>query len=154
MQIRRSVSRGFTVIELLVVIVIVAILAAIGVPQYNDLMQDSRRSEGVSMLNQIAMQLEQFHSENGTYTADLTDLGFGALGWNNSENGNYQVRVIAATATCPITTCFRLRARTVNGSAQWGDDFWYELWSDGRRSSRSCPKNSCSGGFVNGWSGV
>ncbi len=135
----------------MIVIVVISLLAAIGVPQYNEFLQDSRRSEGWSALNQMATQLEQWHSERGTYVSDLTTLGFTAAGWNNTDNGNYQIRVVAPTATCPIGTCFRLRVQPRNGSAQWGDEYWYDLWSDGRRQSQNCPLDSCSGGWQNGW---
>lgn len=147
----RATQLGFTLVELMIVIVVISLLAAIGVPQYNEFLQDSRRSEGWSGMNQVATQLEQWHSERGTYVEDLTTLGFGSAGWNNTDNGNYRVRVIAATAACPITTCYRLRVQPVNGSAQWGDEFWYDLWSDGRRQSRNCPLNTCSGVWLNGW---
>lgn len=148
---RQVRAAGFTLIELMIVIVVISLLAAIAVPQYNEFLQDSRRSEGFSALNQVAAQLEQWHSERNTYTADLTALGYGAATWNTTDNGNYQLRVINANTACPINICYRLRLRAVNGSAQWGDDYWYELYSDGRRASRTCPLNVCAGGWLNGW---
>ena len=148
---RQLRAAGFTLVELMIVIVVISLLAAIAVPQYNSFLQESRRSEGFSAMNQIAAQLEQWHSERNTYTADLTDLGYAAAAWNTTDNGNYQLRVIAASAACPINNCFRLRARPRNGSPQWGDDFWYELYSDGRRASRVCPLNTCTSGWQNGW---
>ena len=150
----RSKLRGFTVVELMVAVVIISILAAIGMPQYNAIMQDSRRSEAATALNQLAMMLEQFHTENGTYTADLTDLGFSNANWNNTDTANYRFRVItptAATGSCPVTTCFRLQIRPLSGSPQWGDPNRYELYSDGRRTTRQCPEDSCTSAAVNGW---
>ncbi len=145
-------EQGFTLVELLVVVVLVAILAMISVPQYNEFVQDSRRSEGQSALTQIATMQEQFHAENNTYTADLRNLGFSAQNWNDTENENYQVRVMGATTACPITNCFRLRAQPKNNSEQWGDDWRFEVWSDGRRTVRACPKNVCGGSAtLNGW---
>lgn len=145
-------QKGFTLVELLVVVVLIAILSAIAVPQYNEFVRESRRSEGQSALTQLATMLEQFHAENNTYTADLQLLGFSGSNWNDTENENYQIRVIAASATCPITNCYRLRAQPKNGSEQWGDDWRYEMWSDGRRTIRACPKNACNGSPTqNGW---
>ena len=147
-----ATDRGFSLIELLVVVVLVSILAMVAVPQYNEFVRESRRSEGLSALTQLATMLEQFHAENNTYTADLTNLGFGSATWNNTENLNYRFRVMAASTTCPITNCFRLRAEPRNNSEQWGDDWRYEVWSDGRRTSRACPKNVCGGSPTqNGW---
>lgn len=148
---RRLRTAGFTLVELMIAIVVISLLAAIAVPQYNGFLQDSRRSEAFSALNQVSVQLEQWHSERNTYTVDLTDLGYTAATWNTTDNGNYQLRVIGASAGCPINMCYRLRVRPVNGSEQWGDDYTYELYSDGRRASRVCPENVCSGPWLNGW---
>ena len=41
--------------------------------------------------------------------------------------------VLAPTAACPIATCFQLEAQVVAGSAQAGDEWTYQLWSDGRK---------------------
>lgn len=142
---RQPRAAGFTLVELMIVIVIISLLAAIAVPQYNGMMQDSRRSEGFSALNQIAAQLEQFHSENNTYTLDMRDLGFTRQHWNTTDGGNYDIDILNANGNCPVNLCYRLRARPEAGSAQWGDDYWYEVYSDGRRASRVCPKNACSG---------
>lgn len=146
-------AKGFTLTELMAALAVVAILAAVAVPAYTQFTADARRTEGQSALTQAAVLLERFHTENSTYTADLTQVGLAAAGWNQTERGFYQFRVEAATGGCPITTCYVLRTQPRNGSEQWGDDFWYELWSDGNRRSRACPKDVCGASvWVTGWS--
>lgn len=144
-------QNGVTLIELMVVVVIVAIIAFIAVPSYSQFVSDSRRSEGRSALTQLSILQEQFFSENNTYTADLMNLGFDAAGWNNTLQGFYRFQVVAATATCPIASCYQLQTRPLSGSIHWGDDFWYELHSSGQQRSRVCPNDTCTGAWMSGW---
>lgn len=129
---RRGQS-AFSLIELMITVVILAIIVAIAIPSYQSQMQKSRRSEGKGLLAEIAAFQESFRTEQNRYTSDLTDLGYPAAGWNQSENGYYQVSVLAPDAACPIATCFRLEAQPVAGSAQADDEWTYQLWSDGRK---------------------
>lgn len=136
----RNVSsrvRGFSLIELLIVVFIVAILAAIALPSYFSQVQKSRRTEAKGALTQLASMQEQFRTEQNRYVTDLTELGLGAAGWNDSENGYYEISVVAADATCPIASCYHLQVRPKAGSAQADDPWDYELWSDGRKRRRS-----------------
>jgi type IV pilus assembly protein PilE len=126
-------ERGFTLIELMIVVVIVAILTAVGLPSYFAQVQKSRRSEAKAALTQLATMQQQFRTEQNRFTSDLTDLGLASAGWNDTENGYYEVSVVAATGGCPIAACFAIQVRPKSGSAQ-ADDVWsYQLLSDGRK---------------------
>ena len=124
---------GFSLVELMITLVILAILMSIAIPSYQSQLEKSRRSEGKALLSEIAALQESFRTEQNRYTADLTELGYGAAGWNQSKNGYYRVSVLAPTAGCPIATCFQLEAQTVAGSVQEDDEWTYQLWSDGRQ---------------------
>lgn len=137
--------------ELLVTVTILTILASVAIPSYLEQTRKSRRGEGKLMLVQISAMQEQFRTEQNRYTTDLTELGLAAAGWNTTENDMYQAMVLASTAGCPIATCYQLQAQTISGSPQWGDEWMYELWSDGRKRRRSCPENSCSGSWILDW---
>jgi type IV pilus assembly protein PilE len=82
--------RGFTLIELMIVVVIIAILAAIAIPAYGRYAFRARRVDGQELLLRIANAQERFYSTNNNYGA-LTDVGFAdpAL----SEKGYYSVTV-------------------------------------------------------------
>ena len=124
---------GFSLVELMITLVILAIWMSIAIPSYQSQLEKSRRSEGKALLSEIAALQESFRTEQNRYTADLTELGYGAAGWNQSKNGYYRVSVLAPTAGCPIATCFQLEAQTVAGSVQEDDEWTYQLWSDGRQ---------------------
>lgn len=65
---------GFTLIEIMVVVVIIGILAAIAVPQYTQYVQRSRLVEASSLLSGLRVQLEQFYQDNRTYDNALAGL--------------------------------------------------------------------------------
>lgn len=60
-------ARGFTLIELMVVVAIVAILAAVAYPSYEDSIRKSRRGQAQADLVELATQAERFHTVNNTY---------------------------------------------------------------------------------------
>lgn len=126
-----SKQRGMTLVEILIVTIIVAILTAIAVPSYFNQVQKSRRAEAKQVLVQVATMQQQFRTEQNRFTTDLTELGFGNAGWNDTENGFYEYSVVAATAGCPIASCFVLEVRPNAGSPQEDDIWTYRLTSTG-----------------------
>lgn len=92
-------KRGFTLIELVVAIAIVAILSAIAIPSYRDSMFRARRADGREMLQRVASAQERFYTNRNVYTADLTTVAGLNLGTTNSEAGHYTLAVaLDATA--------------------------------------------------------
>ncbi|MCX7563987.1 type IV pilin protein [Xanthomonadaceae bacterium XH05] len=60
-------SQGFTLIELIIVIGVIAILASIAFPAYNDYVQRSRRAVAQSAMLETVQAMERFHTANNTY---------------------------------------------------------------------------------------
>lgn len=66
-------QKGFTLIELMVVVVIVGILSAIAIPQYSDYIRRSRVPDAVSGLSTRQTQMEQFFQDNRTYVGGCAE---------------------------------------------------------------------------------
>lgn len=103
--------RGFSLIELMVVVVIVAIITSIAYPAYQDQMQKTRRSDAKSALMDAAAKMERFYTQFGRYTGTIANAGIVAT----SPEQYYQI----APSTIANQT-FILRA-TPQG-VQAGDD--------------------------------
>ena len=126
-KLRRTRSQaGFTLIELMIIVVIVGILATVAYPNYRDYMTRTRRSEAHAFIADAAARQETYFSNCQSYAASVTNpsnccgaacgLGFASA---NSESGIYQLG-IAAGATGALTTSYVLTA-TAQG-AQAADD--------------------------------
>lgn len=120
----RSTNRetGFTLIEVMVVVVIVGILAAIAYPSYTNIVMQTRRTDAFNALTDINAREERFFTDNNSYTDDLTKLGF-AL----TEDGKYVVPpdgyylVSAAYCVEGDTSCIKLTATGQKSQADDGD---------------------------------
>ena len=115
-------QHGVTLVEIMIVVAIVGILAAIAIPAYQTQTERTRRSEGTSELSRIMDLQERFFANRfpPTYTADLTDLGLAAAMNVPTENGHYQ---ITATGCVDggITNCVLLTATAQPSQANDGD---------------------------------
>ena len=104
---------GFTLIELMIAVVVVAILAMVAIPAYNDSVTKGRRSDAKSTLTTMAARQEQFFMDNKRYTADLTELGYATANNVDSVDGYYSVSA-AATATPPTFDLTAVPKKTDN----------------------------------------
>lgn len=91
-------GQGVTLIELLIVVVIVGILAAVAYPNYRDHVTRAKRTEAKAALLQIATNQERHYLNNNQYTTDLTDLGFPVTDDYLTDSEAYIVNVTAADA--------------------------------------------------------
>jgi len=146
-QVAQAKSAGFTLLELMIAVLIVALLASIALPAYDEFSQKSRRTEGLNALLQVAALQERWFTENGTYTANLTELGLAAAGTNQTDGGYYDFGLVAPTGGCAIADCFVLEAKPAPGSAQADDEFWFRIASDGLREIYDTDAGSWSRGW-------
>lgn len=121
---------GFTLVELMVVVVILAIIVGIAYPSYRNYMVQTRRSDAQSILTQVSHTQEKFFSSCNRYTTTMTGTmascaGGGGLGFpaNLSPDGHYSVAIAGTTiaGAGTITTAYTATATPVAGGLQAGN---------------------------------
>jgi len=93
-------SRAFTLIEMMIVIAVIAILAGIAVPAYQDYIQQSRRIDGQTALLNLQLAQERWRANNLSYTNNLSELGVSA----NSGENHYTIAINSSSASGFIAT--------------------------------------------------
>ena len=73
----RKGTRGFTLVELVMVVAIIAALAAISIPVYSNYVDKARVTVAISTLDTVRKYLEFFHMDNQQYPAKPIDFGTG-----------------------------------------------------------------------------
>lgn len=89
-------ARGFTLVELMIVVAIAGIIAAVAYPSYADSVIKGKRASAKARMAEVAGRLQQFYSEassSATYTTDLTKLGYSAT--LQSEAKAHDITVVA-----------------------------------------------------------
>ena len=114
MSLSKVSTRGFTLIELMIVVLIVAIIAAVAVPIYSDYIVRSNRADAADQITAVMNQQERFQTRNRRYSDDLTDLGYQVANALPSEQGLYTV----SSGACPgesINDCVLVTATPAPG---------------------------------------
>jgi len=112
--------QGFTLIELMIVVAVVALLAAVALPSYQSYIRKSRRADAFIALSNVQMAQERWRASHLTY-GTLTDLGMTASPLL-SERGFYTIELTDANGSgSPSGTGFRVSATARNPGAQASD---------------------------------
>ena len=88
---------GFTLIELMIVVVIIGILAAIAIPKFSQVSKNAKQAEAGPILKQICTLAKTFEDQKGADAASLTDLA--NVGWSAPSAKYFSFSYAAKTAT-------------------------------------------------------
>lgn len=131
---------GFTLIELMITVAVIAILAAIAYPSYLDQVRKGRRAEGRDALLAIAQAQERYYTVNGSYATNLTNLQVGSVvdcskaPCVSRDEGYYQISLAATANTFTATatpigaqagdSCKSMTINQVGARGGTGSDCW------------------------------
>jgi type IV pilus assembly protein PilE len=111
---RATSSRGFTLIELMIVVAVLSVIAAIAVPAYNGYIREARLGAARTNIEPLRLALEDYWLDNSTY-ADVDGLKWdpansddglytGNLGWKpDGDEDRFKYEVTASTNSYTIT---------------------------------------------------
>ena len=110
----QKVQQGFTLIELMIVVAIIGILAAIAIPAYQDYIARAQVSEALSLADGLKVPVSEVFTQKGICpdNDDATNAAASGMALNTDINGKYVAKVTAAgtadaTGKCTITATFR-----------------------------------------------
>lgn len=107
---RRPFERGFTIIELMIVVMIIGILAAIAVPSYRQYVRKNAQSEAESEMLRLSMELERWRAKTLTYGGFTPSRGWSTTAntvyvpsGSSATTHNYAIRIMhVSSATTPV----------------------------------------------------
>jgi type IV pilus assembly protein PilE len=120
----KKYNRGFTLMELMIVVAIIGLLAAVGYPAYTNAVKKGQRADAIDSLLTLASSMEEYYMVNDTYkNATIANT----IGSATSSEGYYTVSI-----NTQDDFYYKVKAVAVNGDTDCGDLF---LDSTGKKSS-------------------
>jgi general secretion pathway protein G len=112
MKTTRSTRKGFTLIEILIVVIILGILAAIVIPQFSSASGDARKANLKSTVQTLRSQVALYKLQHGDTLPDLT----AATGWNNlTQTSSYQGTTVGPYMQSVPTNALNNNSNVVDG---------------------------------------
>jgi general secretion pathway protein G len=121
---KSTIRKAFTLVEILIVVVILGILAAIVVPQFTSATQDSQAGNIKSQLGTLQRQIELYQAKNNTYPDFATD-GWGTTTAATTMIGGKFIKEAPSNPAGTLTSAQRKAVGVVTGTAKGlADNGW------------------------------
>ena len=124
-------SRGFTLIELMIVVAVIAILGAIAYPGYQESVRKGRRAEGRAALQELMQQQERYKTQFNRYSDTFAAGAQGVPFKTESEGGKYKLAAKLCSGKSDTTNCVLLEAVPQLPDPRVG---WIRLDSQGNKA--------------------
>ena len=98
---KKAIQKGFTLIELMIVVAIIGILAAIAIPAYQDYTIRAQVTEGLNLMSDMKAGVAEWYAQEGSWPVDIKALGISA---ETNKSGKYVTQIKIGNGT--ITTTF------------------------------------------------
>lgn len=113
----KKTQKGFTLIELMIVVAIIGILAAVAIPAYQDYIARAQVSEAMTLLGGAKTPMSEFYADNGRWPAALRSVVPNTLG---TYVGTMYIQTGAGAATQSATIRAQFRSTGVNADISSG----------------------------------
>jgi len=128
--------KGFTLVELAVVIVIIGVLAAFGVPKFLNSVEKSKATEGFNYLSAFQSAQERYLAQNGSYASSIAslDVSFPVMKYFNAPQDSDVTAVAGGLGTNPTWTLTLTRTAATSSYGAYTITFTQNGW-DGSTTS-------------------
>lgn len=134
-------NKGMTLIELMVVVAIVGILAAVAYPSYTNYILRSKRTECRAAIMQVMQQQERYFTQNNTYLSfATTDANIPMKQFSGDNAAASACRVSAAACSGSLTACVTVTATPIKADPVIGT---ITIQSDGTKGCSGTDQTKC-----------